>query len=127
MAQLVSDPLTKVDDDGGNAAVRTSRTWGPCGVLIDPSEQAIGPGMADALQSVLTDRERYAALAANARGRVADFFEFGQTMSAYNRLYRELGGLAESTRRREPSLTKPGRRPLLEADITPSRPTVGQS
>ena len=80
MAQLIDDPLTT---PGGH-------TWGPCGLLVQPDYVV---GMADALQTLMRDPAMYAAFATNARGRVADFFQLEDTMGAYNRLYRELGGL----------------------------------
>lgn len=82
MAQLIDDPLTT---PGGH-------TWGPCGLLVQPDYVV---GIADALQTLMRDPAMYAAFATNARGRVADFFQLEDTMGAYNRLYRELGGLEQ--------------------------------
>jgi polysaccharide biosynthesis protein PelF len=80
MAQLITDPLVTSDGD----------TWGPCGRLTAPGD--IG-AMADALEAVMDDREGYARFAANARGRVTNFFLLDDVMAAYNQLYRELGDL----------------------------------
>jgi len=82
MAQLIDDPLTT---PGGH-------TWGPCGLLVRPDYVI---GMADALQTLMRDPAMYAGFATNARGRVADFFQLQDAMGAYNRLYRELGGLEQ--------------------------------
>jgi glycosyltransferase involved in cell wall biosynthesis len=80
MEQLIDDPLTT---SGG-------RTWGPCGLLVQPEYVA---GMAQGLRRLMGDVELYEELAHNARGRVSDFFQLEDAMGAYNRLYRELGGL----------------------------------
>lgn len=80
MAQLISDPLTT---PGG-------RTWEACGLLINP-DYAVG--MADGLQTMMRDTAMYEEFAGNACGRVANFFQLEDAMGAYNRLYRELGGL----------------------------------
>ncbi len=80
MAQLIEDPLTT---PGGH-------TWGPAGLLVRPDYVQ---GLADALQTLMQDRELYGQFASNARGRVVDFFQLEDAMGAYNRLYKELGGL----------------------------------
>ena len=80
MEQLIDDPLTT---PGGH-------TWGPCGYLVVPDYVV---GMADGLQNVMGDVEQYERFSVNARGRVSDFFQLEDAMGAYNRLYRELGGL----------------------------------
>jgi glycosyltransferase involved in cell wall biosynthesis len=82
MAQLIGDDLTT---SGG-------RTWGPCGLLVQPEYAG---AMADALQTLMRSPEMYAELARNARGRVSSFFQLEDAMGAYNRLYRELGGLEQ--------------------------------
>ncbi len=84
MAQLIDDPLTT---PGG-------RTWGPCGLLVRPEYVK---GMADAVQTILTDPALYETFAANARGRVENFFQLEDAMGAYNRLYKELGGIPATT------------------------------
>ena len=85
MAQLIGDPLTSA----------AGHTWGPSGVLVDPLYQSsnMAEQMADGLARVMADPVLYADLARNARGRVEDFFQLTDAMKAYNRLYRELGGL----------------------------------
>ncbi|WP_432548514.1 GT4 family glycosyltransferase PelF [Kineococcus sp. SYSU DK004] len=80
MAQLIDDPLTT---PGG-------RTWGPCGLLVRPDYVE---EMAENLQRLMGDPLLYAELASNARGRVAGFFQLEDAMGAYNRLYKEMGGL----------------------------------
>lgn len=80
MAQLISDPLTT---PGG-------RTYGPCGTLVNPDYVV---GMADALQEMMGSPETYATLAGQAHGRVVNFFQLDDVMGAYNRLYKDLGGL----------------------------------
>jgi glycosyltransferase involved in cell wall biosynthesis len=80
MAQLISDPLTT---PGG-------RTYGPCGTLVNADY--VG-GMADALQEMMSSVETYTAFADQAHGRVVNFFQLDDVMGAYNRLYKELGGL----------------------------------
>ncbi len=80
MEQLIDDPLTT---PGGH-------TWGPCGNLVVPDYVV---GMADGLQNMMGDVEQYERFSVNARGRVSDFFQLEDAMGAYNRLYRELGGL----------------------------------
>lgn len=80
MAQLIDDPLTT---PGG-------RTWQACGLLVNPEYIA---GMADGLQTLMRDPAMYEQFAANARGRVASFFQLEDALGAYNRLYRELGHL----------------------------------
>lgn len=80
MEQLVEEPLTT---PGGH-------TWGPCGLLVVPDYVI---GMADALQQMMGDLDAYEQYSANARGRVANFFQLEDAMGAYNRLYRELAGL----------------------------------
>ena len=80
MEQLIDDPLTT---PGGH-------TWGPCGNLVVPDYVV---GMADGLQNMMSDVEQYERFSVNARGRVSDFFQLEDAMGAYNRLYRELGGL----------------------------------
>ena len=49
--------------------------------------------MAEGLQRLMGDVQLYEELAHNARGRVCDFFQLEDAMGAYNRLYRELGGM----------------------------------
>jgi glycosyltransferase involved in cell wall biosynthesis len=83
MQQLIEDPLTT---PGG-------RTWEPCGILVQPVRPGHNEGLADALQTLMRDPEMYARMAMNARGRVAGFFQLEDAMGAYNRLYKELGGL----------------------------------
>jgi hypothetical protein len=83
MQQLIEDPLTT---PGG-------RTWEPCGILVQPVRPGHTEGLADALQTLMRDPEMYARMAMNARGRVAGFFQLEDAMGAYNRLYKELGGL----------------------------------
>jgi len=80
MEQLIDDPLTT---PGGH-------TWGPCGNLVVPDYVV---GMADGLQDMMGNVAQYEEYSVNARGRVADFFQLEDAMGAYNRLYRELGGL----------------------------------
>jgi hypothetical protein len=80
MARLISDPLTT---PGG-------RTNGPCGALGHPDYVV---GMADALQEMMGSPETYATLAGQAHGRVVNFFQLDDVMGAYNRLYKDLGGL----------------------------------
>jgi len=93
MAQLIDDPLTT---PGG-------RTWGPCGLLVRPEYVK---GMADAVQAIVTDPALYETFAANARGRVENFFQLEDAMGAYNRLYKELGGIPVTTLEGEPSQLK---------------------
>jgi len=83
MAQLISDTLIT---PGG-------REWGPCGLLVRPVSPEHTEGMADALQTLMRDREMYARMAANARGRVEGFFQLEDAMGAYNRLYKQVGEL----------------------------------
>ena len=83
MEQLIQDPLTT---PGG-------RTWGPCGMLVQPVAPWHTEGMADALHTLMRDTEMYERMARNAKGRVAGFFQLEDAMGAYNRLYKELGGL----------------------------------
>lgn len=83
MAQLVEDPLTT---PGGH-------TWEACGLLVEPANVE---AMADALQTMMRDPLMYREFSQNARGRVADFFQLEDAMGAYNRLYKELGGLSVS-------------------------------
>ncbi|WP_205704924.1 GT4 family glycosyltransferase PelF [Kineococcus indalonis] len=80
MAQLVGDTLTT----GGG------REWGECGLLVEPGapEQ-----MADGMQRLMEEPALYERLARNARGRVDAFFQLEDAVGAYNRLYKELGGL----------------------------------
>ncbi|NIZ92086.1 GT4 family glycosyltransferase PelF [Kineococcus rubinsiae] len=111
MAQLIDDPLTT---PGG-------RTWGPCGLLVQPDDFG---QMADSLQRVMADPDLYQRMAANARGRVAGFFQLEDAMGAYNRLYKELAGLAENTLETPPAprgkgrhLPTPRRRPRV-LDLT---------
>ncbi len=80
MDQLIDDPLTTPD----------GHTWGPCGFLVVPDYVV---GMADGLERMMSDIEQYERYSINARGRVEDFFQLEDAMSAYNRLYRELAGL----------------------------------
>ncbi|GAB7191315.1 GT4 family glycosyltransferase PelF [Kineococcus sp. NUM-3379] len=80
MAQLVADPLT----------TPAGHTWGPCGVLVPPRRP---DALAGAVEEVLADPAGYARMARRAQGRVRDFFQLRDAMAAYNRLYRELGGL----------------------------------
>ncbi|HET7398069.1 MAG TPA: GT4 family glycosyltransferase PelF [Intrasporangium sp.] len=80
MEQLVEDPLTT---PGG-------RTLGPCGLLVPGGDVT---GMADALEAAMADRDGYVRFAHNARARVENFFQLQDAMGAYNRLYKELGGL----------------------------------
>lgn len=84
MAQLIHDDLTT---PGG-------RTIGPCGVLVQPAD--LVSGMADALQRLMQDVQLYEQFHRNARDRVENFFQLEDAMGAYNRLYRELGGLPAS-------------------------------
>ncbi len=84
MEQLIDDPLTT---PGG-------RTWQACGLLVTPDYVR---GMADALQKMMGDVTLYERFAHNARGRVENFFQLEDAMGAYNRLYKELGGLPIST------------------------------
>ncbi|MEU2349064.1 GT4 family glycosyltransferase PelF [Modestobacter sp. NPDC049651] len=81
MAQLVRDTLTTPE----------GRSWGSCGVLVDPLNMV--EGLADGLAAVMSDPELYATYARNARGRVENFFQLDDAMRAYNDLYRELGRL----------------------------------
>lgn len=83
MAQLVEDPLTT---SGGH-------TWEACGLLVEPANAV---AMADALQTMMRDPLMYEQFSLNARGRVSDFFQLEDAMGAYNRLYKELGGLTVS-------------------------------
>jgi len=85
MEQLVAQPLTH----------QTGRVWDAGGVLVDPVN--LVPGIADAIQTVLADLDEYQRLARNARGRVEDFFQLHEAMAMYNRLYRQLGGLAPAS------------------------------
>lgn len=80
MAQLIDDPLTTT---GG-------RTWGPCGLLVTPDYQVV---MANVLQRFMGDVDFYETCSVNGRGRVEDFFQLQDAMLAYNRLYREVGGI----------------------------------
>ena len=81
MGQLISDPLTT---PGG-------RTFDACGVLVNPDYVV---GMANAIQEVIGSPQKYAEYSANARHRVVNFFQLDDVVGAYNRLYKELGGLA---------------------------------
>jgi glycosyltransferase involved in cell wall biosynthesis len=101
MDQLIDDPLTTPD----------GHTWGPCGFLVVPDYVV---GMADGLEKMMSDVEQYERYSINARGRVADFFQLGDAMNAYNRLYRELAGLplagteaAAAAPDRQPTRTSP--------------------
>ncbi|GAA2506272.1 GT4 family glycosyltransferase PelF [Winogradskya humida] len=78
MRQLIGDKLVH----------STGRSWEACGVLVDPVD--IVGGMADALETVITDFEQYESLARNARGRVEDFFQLHEAMALYHHLYRRL-------------------------------------
>ena len=80
MAQLIDDPLTTA----------SGKTWGPCGLLVTPDYQVV---MANVLERFMSDVDFYESCSVNARGRVEDFFQLQDAMLAYNRLYREVGGI----------------------------------
>ncbi len=80
MAQLIDDPLTT---PGG-------QTWGPAGLLVTPDYKVV---MANVLERFMSDVDFYEECAINGRGRVEDFFQLEDAMLAYNRLYREVGGI----------------------------------
>lgn len=107
MQQLIQDPLTT---PGG-------RTWESCGLLVRPDYII---GMADALQTLMRDKEMYEQFATNARGRVEAFFQLEDAMGAYNRLYKELGGIASATLEEAPQSTE--RLAAAEAEFAPFRP-----
>ena len=83
MAQLIDDPLT----------TPAGRTWGRCGYLVPRVSEGNTQRLADALQKLMNDPTTYSEMAHNARGRIFSFFQLEDAMGAYNRLYRELGGL----------------------------------
>ncbi|RYV49826.1 DUF3492 domain-containing protein [Pengzhenrongella frigida] len=94
MAQLIGDPLTT---PGG-------RTWGASGLLVQAGDEV---EMADALQTMMRAPDMYERFAENARGRLAGFFQLEDAMGAYNRLYRELGGLPIEPLEVDPSAVEP--------------------
>lgn len=51
--------------------------------------------MAQQIQAVIGDVDRYRSYCVNARGRVEDFFQLHEVMSSYNKLYRMLGNMGE--------------------------------
>ena len=109
MAQLIDDPLTT---PGG-------RTWGRCGYLVPPASEGNTESLADALQKLMNDPTTYSEMAHNARGRIFSFFQLEDAMSAYNRLYRELGGLPAA------DLTEPKSvPPTVFAPVRPRPPGV---
>jgi hypothetical protein len=81
MRALVADRLTH----------ESGRVWEAGGVLVDPAN--LIPGIADAIQYVLSDADAYQTMAVNARGRVEGFFQLRDAMALYNRLYRRLAKL----------------------------------
>lgn len=82
MSQLVGDDLDTND----------GRTWGACGELLSPGDVE---AMAQQIQAVIGDVDRYRSYCVNARGRVEDFFQLHEVMSSYNKLYRMLGNMGE--------------------------------
>lgn len=82
MSQLVADDLDTND----------GRTWGACGELLSPGDVET---MAQRIQAVIGDVDRYRSYCGNARGRVEDFFQLHEVMSSYNKLYRMLGNMGE--------------------------------
>ncbi|WP_290659199.1 GT4 family glycosyltransferase PelF [Kocuria sp.] len=100
MSQLVGDDL--VTPDG--------RTWGPCGELLAPGDIA---AMADKVQAVIGNVDRYRSCSTNARGRVEDFFQLHEVMSSYNKIYRMLGNMGEKRNFEYSDL----RQPALEAPL----------
>lgn len=108
MAQLVTDSLT----------TSAGHTWEECGVLLAAGDHV---GMADRIQALMSDPERYGQYSENARGRVVDFFQMEDAMAAYNSLYHELGDQADrdrgvvgqtprAPRARTPAASRPPRR-----------------
>lgn len=82
MSQLVGDDLNTPD----------GRTWGACGELLSPGDVE---AMAQQIQAVIGDVDRYRSYCVNARGRVEDFFQLHEVMSSYNKLYRMLGNMGD--------------------------------
>jgi glycosyltransferase involved in cell wall biosynthesis len=107
MGQLISDPLTT---PGG-------RTFDACGVLVNPDYVI---GMADALQQTMASPRTYADYSANARQRVVNFFQLDDVIGAYNRLYKELGGLPVSELEATPASERPGTLIDLTDSVTPA-------
>ncbi len=105
MAQLISDPLTT---PGG-------RTFDACGVLVNPDYVI---GMADALQQTIASPRTYADYSANARQRVVNFFQLDDVIGAYNRLYKELGGLPVNELEATPGSV--GQRTLIDLTESPA-------
>ncbi|HET9072882.1 MAG TPA: GT4 family glycosyltransferase PelF [Acidimicrobiales bacterium] len=105
MAQLISDPLTT---PGG-------RTFDACGVLVNPDYVI---GMADALQQTIASPRTYADYSANARQRVVNFFQLDDVIGAYNRLYKELGGLPVNELEATPGSV--GQRTLIDLTDSPT-------
>lgn len=85
MRQLVDDDLYTAD----------GTVWHACGDLVTPGD---AQQMADALQLIMKDPERYARYAANARGRVENFFHMNNVMSHYNEIYRTLMDMHQARR-----------------------------
>lgn len=96
MQQLVADPLH-----------HTSGPVGPAGLLVPPRDSA---AMADALETLLSDPDRYREYANNARRRVTTFFQLEEAMAQYGRLYAGLSAPRWPERRPELVYTHSARR-----------------
>jgi glycosyltransferase involved in cell wall biosynthesis len=77
---------------GEHLATRDGRTLGPCGELVKPGDVE---QLADNIQAVIGDMERYTEYAVNARKRVEEFFQMHEVMSSYNQIYRAVGDIPD--------------------------------
>jgi polysaccharide biosynthesis protein PelF len=88
----------------------SGRVWEAGGVLVEPVD--LIPGIAEAIQYVLSDADAYERMAANARGRVEGFFQLRDAMALYDGLYRRLAKLPPArTPAGVPSQSAPARIP----------------
>ena len=95
---------------GDDLVTPDGRTWGPCGELLAPGDIV---AMADKVQAVIGNVDRYRSYSTNARGRVEDFFQLHEVMSSYNKIYRMLGNMGEKRNFEYSDL----RQPALDAPL----------
>lgn len=65
---------------------------GPSGLLVGPGDVT---GLADAVQSLMSDQELYCTFSENSRNRVSQYFELEKAMGAYRVIYSRLEAISK--------------------------------